>query len=173
MRKSMFIAVLTTLMAAPIMFTSCSSDDDDLTEDIVNEHSTTDGVWIEPYHIQGASIENVKAYMLSTMKSYAVKSQTQTSSSIQLAYSTGDGEEGILYSFSSLGGLYSVISTEKTTNKTKVLKYLTDNYQQVTEAGSNAETIEYFFVNSDKSMVVSTGKVSDVYFNVNYAFVSK
>lgn len=172
MRKSMFIAVLTTLMAAPILFTSCSSDDD-LTEDIVNEHPTTDGVWIEPYHIQGASIEKVKAYMLSTMKSYAVKSQTETSSSIQLAYSTGDGEEGILYSFSSLGGLYSVISTEKTINKTKVLKYLTENYQQVTEAGGNAEMIEYFFVNSDKSMVVSTGKVSDVYFNVNYAFVSK
>ena len=106
-----------------------------------------------------------------SMKRYHLVSETAISGSIQLTYATGNGNEGILYSFSaSEGVLYSVIDTELIANSHLVIDYLKEHYSLV--APTNEETFEYYFTNSDRSMVITTAKVSDTCFNVNYAYVN-
>ncbi|WP_294457768.1 hypothetical protein [uncultured Bacteroides sp.] len=105
------------------------------------------------------------------MKRYGLVSETTISGSIQLTYKTGNGNEGILYSFSaSDGALYSVIDTELVFNSRLVIEYLEEHYSLI--APANEATLEYCFTNSDRSMVITTAKVSDTYFNVNYAYVN-
>ena len=105
------------------------------------------------------------------MKRYGLASETTISSSIQLTYTTGKGNEGILYSFyASNGALYSVIDTELIANSRLVIDYLKEHYSLIVPA--NEATLEYSFTNSDRSMVITTAKVSDTYFNVNYAYVN-
>lgn len=66
MKKYLSIAILLMLMATPLVFTSCGGDD--LVEGIENQEPTTE-IWIEPYHIKGASVEDVKSYMASPLYS--------------------------------------------------------------------------------------------------------
>ena len=66
MKKYLSIAILLMLMATPLVFTSCGGDD--LVEGIENQEPTTE-IWIEPYHIKGASVEDVKSCLLYTSPS--------------------------------------------------------------------------------------------------------
>ena len=166
--KYFSFAIVVFIMAVQLVLTSCGKDDilDDA-EGLQPELK----VWTEPYHIEGSSIDDVKNYMDFSMKRYGLASETTISSSIKLTYTTGKGNEGILYSFyASNGALYSVIDTELIVNSRLVIDYLKEHYSLIVPA--NEATLEYSFTNSDRSMVITTAKVSETCFNVNYAYVN-
>ena len=166
--KYFSFAIVVFIMAVQLVLTSCGKDDilDDA-EGLQPELK----VWTEPYHIEGSSIDDVKNYMDFSMKRYGLASETTISSSIKLTYTTGKGNEGILYSFyASNGALYSVIDTELIVNSRLVIDYLKEHYSLIVPA--NEATLEYSFTNSDRSMVITTAKVSDTCFNVSYAYVN-
>ncbi len=168
MNKYFSFAIVAFIMAVPLVLTSCNKDDilDDA-ESLQPELK----VWTEPYHVEGATIDEVKNYMEFSMKRYGLVSEATISSSIQLTYKTGNGNEGILYSFyASDGALYSVIDTELIANSRLVIEYLEDHYSLI--APANEATLEYCFTNSNRSMVITTAKVSNTYFNVSYAYVN-
>lgn len=168
MKKYFSFAIIAFLMAVPLVLTSCGKDDilDDA-EGLQPELK----VWTEPYHIEGSSIDDVKSYMNFSMKRHGLVSETTIAGSIQLTYKTGNGNEGILYSFSAPNGaLYSVIDTELIANSRLVIEYLEDHYCLI--APANEATLEYCFTNSDRSMVITTARVSDTSFNVSYAYVN-
>lgn len=109
MKKYLSIAILLLMMASPVVFTSCGNDDP--MEEVENPETKLD-VWTEPFHIMGANVDEVKSYMAQSMKRYRKLAET-SGDNIQLTYMTGQGSEGVLYSFSRLdGSLYSVIDTE-------------------------------------------------------------
>lgn len=83
MKKYLSIAILLMLMATPLVFTSCGGDD--LVEGIENQEPTTE-IWIEPYHIKGASVEDVKSYMASRMSHFTMTEQV-SAGCVQLVYS--------------------------------------------------------------------------------------
>ena len=119
MKKYFSFAIIAFLMAVPLVLTSCGKDD--ILEDAEGLQPELK-VWTEPYHIEGSSIDDVKNYMDFSMKRYGLASETTISSSIKLTYTTGKGNEGILYSFyASNGALYSVIDTELIVNSRLVL----------------------------------------------------
>lgn len=166
MKKLLSVAVLLILMATPLVLVSCSNDD--LTEDI-EESGTKLDVWIEPCHIKGANVDVVKSYMTQSMTRYHLLSETSTAGNIQLTYVTGKEKEGIVYSFSSFdGSLYSVIDTERIVNRGTIIDFPRKHYTLVNADDKN---IQYCFANNDKSIVITTTKVSESYFNVNYSFV--
>lgn len=166
MKKFLSVAVLLILMATPLVLTSCNNDD--LTEDIENTGTKLD-VWIEPCHIKGANVDVVKSYMTQSMTRYRLLSETSTAGNIQLTYVTGNEKEGIVYSFSSFdGSLYSVIDTEYIVNREIIIDYLKKHYTLV---NADEKNIQYCFANNDKSMVITTTKVSEFHFNVNFSFV--
>ena len=168
MNKYFSFAIVVFLMAVPLVLTSCGKDD--ILEDAEGLQPELK-VWTEPYHIEGSSIDDVKNYMDFSMKRYGLASETTISSSIKLTYTTGKGNEGILYSFyASNGALYSVIDTELIVNSRLVIDYLKEHYSLIVPA--NEATLEYSFTNSDRSMVITTAKVSETCFNVNYAYVN-
>lgn len=73
MKKYLSIAILLMLMATPlVVFTSCGGDD--LVEGIENQEPTAE-IWIEPYHIKGASVEEVKSYMASRISHFTMTEQ--------------------------------------------------------------------------------------------------
>ena len=153
MKKYLLIAILLMMMASPVVFTSCGNDDP--MEEVESPETKLD-VWTEPYHIMGANVDEVKSYMAQSMKRYRQVAET-SGDNIQLTFMTGQGSEGVLYSFSRLdGSLYSVID------------YLKKHYTLVSADEAN---LQYCFTNQDKSMVITTRKVSDFYFNVNYSLV--
>lgn len=158
MKKYLSIAILLMMMASPVVFTSCGNDDP--TEDIGNPETKLD-VWTEPFHIMGANVDEVKSYMAQSMKRYRQVAE--------LTYMTGQGSEGVLYSFSRLdGSLYSVIDTERSVNRGLVIDYLKKHYTLVS---ADEASLQYCFTNQNKSMVITTMKISDSYFNVNYSLV--
>lgn len=53
-------------------------------------------------------------------------------------------------------------------NRGLVIDYLKKHYTLVSADEAN---LQYCFTNQDKSMVITTMKVSDSYFNVNYSLV--
>lgn len=166
MKKYIFTVILSSLMATSLVLTSCG--DDDIIEEKENPTSELK-VWIEPYHVKGASIEDVMNYMGKTMSRYRLKSENNTADIIQLAYSTGYGNEGVLYSFSRTDNtLYSVINTELTVNSSLIIDYLHKHYTLI-DVTSEA-SLQYCFTTEDRSMVITTMKVSDTYFNVNYTW---
>lgn len=168
MNKYFSFAIVAFIMAVPLVLTSC--DKDDILDDAESLQPELK-VWTEPYHIEGSTIDEVKSYMNFSMKRYSLVSETTISGSIQLTYKTSNGNEGILYSFSALdGALYSVIDTELVFNSSLVIEYLEEHYSLI--APANEATLEYCFTNSDRSMVITTAKVSDTYFNVSYAYVN-
>ena len=132
MNKYFSFAIVVFLMAVPLVLTSCGKDNilDDVEElqpescgkdnilDDVEELQPELKVWTEPYHVEGSTIDEVKNYMDFSMKRYGLVSETTIAGSIQLTYKTGNGNEGILYSFyASNGELYSVIDTELIANR--------------------------------------------------------
>ena len=90
--KKYFLSAILSLLVATV-FTSCG--DDDITDDIENPTSELK-VWIEPYHVKGAFLDEVTSYMGSTMRRYHFKAENKTADSFQLAYATGNGNEAIL-----------------------------------------------------------------------------
>ena len=103
------------------------------------------------------------------MKNHHLVNETQSAENVQLAYSTSDINVGVLYSFSTVSGsLYSVIDTELTINSPVVIDYLLKHYSLVS---SNEASLQYCFTTQDKSMVITTVKVSGTCFNINYSFV--
>ena len=100
MKKYFSIAVFTIMMAAPMFLISCG--DDDLVPDDNQEQVMTE--WTEPFHVKNSSVEEVKAYMASSMKSHRLVAENATADNIQLAYSTSNANVGVLYSFSTLTG---------------------------------------------------------------------
>ena len=168
MNKYFSFAIVVFLMAVPLVLTSCGKDN---ILDDVEELQPELKVWTEPYHVESSTIDEVKNYMEFSMKRYGLVSEATIAGSIQLTYKTGNGNEGILYSFyASNGELYSLIDTELIANSRLVIDYLKEHYSLIVPA--NEATLEYCFTNSDRSMVITTAKVSDTYFNVNYAYVN-
>ena len=114
------------------------------------------------------STDEVKSYMAQSMKRYRQVAET-SGDNIQLTYMTGQGSEGVLYSFSRLdGSLYSVIDTERSVNRGLVIDYLKKHYTLVS---ADEASLQYCFTNQEKSMVITTMKISDSYFTVNYSLV--
>ena len=166
MKKYFSFAIASLLMAAPMFLSSCG-DDDDLIPDDNQEEVMTE--WIEPYHEKNSTPDGVKAYMASSMKNHHLVNETHSTENVQLAYSTRDINVGVLYSFSTVSGsLYSVIDTELTINSPVVIDYLLKHYSLVS---SNEASLQYCFTTQDKSMVITTVKVSETCFNINYSFV--
>ena len=166
MKKCNYLAILLFLMAVPVFFSSCG-DDDDLIPEEKQEQVMKE--WVEPFHVRNATVEEVKAYMDSSMTDYQLSAETSGSDHIQLAYSASNGNVGILYSFSALSGqLYSVIDTEQCINSSVIIDYLSEHYTLVS---SDKTTLQYCFTTPDKSLVVTTVKISDSCFNINYSFV--
>ena len=165
MKKYFSFAIIIVMMAAPMFLSSCGEDDlipDDNQEQVMME-------WTEPLHTKNSSVEDVKAYMASSMKSYRLVAETSTTENTQLAYSTSNPNVGVLYSFSNVTGqLYSVIDTELASNSTVIINFLRDHYDLVS---SDKASLQYCFISPDKSMAITTVKVSDVCFNINYTFV--
>lgn len=129
MNKYFSFAIVAFIMAVPLVLTSC--DKDDILDDAESLQPELK-VWTEPYHVEGATIDEVKNYMDFSMKRYGLVSEAIISSSIQLTYKTGNGNEGILYSFyASDGALYSVIDTELIANSRIVIEYLKEYYSLI------------------------------------------
>ena len=166
MKKYFSFAIASLLMAAPMFLSSCG-DDNVLIPDDNQEQVIT--VWIEPNHEKTSTPDDVKAYMASSMKNHHLVNETHSVENVQLAYSTSDINVGVLYSFSTVSGsLYSIIDTELTINSHVVIDYLQKHYSLVS---SNKASLQYCFTTQDKSMVITTVKVSETCFNINYSFV--
>ncbi len=167
MRKNLPTAILSMLMALTPVFTSCGNDD---MTDSDGESGSVLEVRTEPYHERESSADDVRSYMALYMTRYHLTAGTVTADDTQLAYKTGQGDEGILYNFSSPDGtLHSVISTELTVNSRVVPAYLKEHYPLV--SASDESPLQYRFTTADKSVAITTMKVSDTYFNVNYSLV--
>ena len=172
MKKYFYYAISTLLMASSVITTSCSNDDDSLNE--IRSDKPTITHWVEPYHVKDGTVEDTKAYMSDAMQRYGLSGETSNSSSIQLRYTTGVNDEGVLYSFTKhTGSLYSIIDTELVVNGDIIFKYLNDKYDEVPGAYKNEARLQYTFTNPDKSMVITTVRVSDVCFNIDYSFIRK
>ena len=113
----------------------------------VDSPETKLDVWTEPYHIMGANVDEVKSYMAQSMKRYRQVAET-SGDNIQLTFMTGQGSEGVLYSFSRLdGSLYSVIDTERSVNRGLVIDYLKKHYTLVS---ADEASLQYCFTNQNK-----------------------
>lgn len=169
MIKSYSFAIAALSVAMAVSFTSCSDDDP-----IVDANAPTMTHWTEPYHIPGASVEEVKAFMSAYMPSHTLAGEYSGAVNPQLTYSSNPSSTGVVYSFTKHdGALYSVIDTELNVNQEIVLKYLNDHYTLVPGSGNVASNIQFIFTTADKSTVINTVKVSDQCFNVSYSFVTK
>lgn len=173
MKKLFYSASILLMMAIPVITTSCSSEDDDfMNESQLNKPTITN--WVEPYHEKDGTVNETKAYMSVSMGRYELTGENSNLGSIQLRYSTGVNDEGVLYSFTKhTGSLYSIIDTELVVNGDIIFKYLNDKYDEVPGAYKNEARLQYTFTNQDKSMVITTVRVSDVCFNIDYSFISK
>ena len=90
MKKYFSIDIFTIMMAALTFLSSCGEDDlipDDNQEQVMME-------WTEPFHTKNSSVEDIKAYMASSMKSYRLVAETSTTENTQLAYSTSNPNVG-------------------------------------------------------------------------------
>ena len=165
MKKNLSIAIFLMMIASPVLFTSCGIDEP--MEEVENLE-TKMVLWTELFHIMGANVDEVKSYMAQSMKRYRQVAET-SGDNIQLTYMTGQGSEGGLYSFSRVvGPLCSVINTEQSVNRGLVIDYLKKHY---TVVSADEASLQYCFTTQDKSMMITTMKVSDSYFNVNYSLV--
>ena len=172
MKRLIPLAILSITMALPTFLTSCSSDDA-LLPDTPEVPKPTITNWIEPWHVQGSGIDEVKAYMSTSMNGYTLTKEATSPANYQLMYSGSFESTGVIYSFTKhVGGLYSVIDTELCVNKSVIIKYLKEHYSIVPGAGNDDQNIQYLFTTLDKSTVITTLKVSDECFNVSYSFVT-
>ena len=172
MKKSISLAILTVMMALPTILTSCSGDEE-LLPDTPEVQKPTITKWTEPWHVQGSSIDEVKAYMSASMNGYTLINESSSTANYQLEYSGSYKSTGVIYSFTKLeSGLYSIIDTELCVNKSVIINYLKEHYSIVPGAGNDDQNIQYIFTTPDKSTVITTTKVSDECFNVSYSFVT-
>ena len=126
MKKYLSIASLLMMMASPVVFTSCGNDDS-MAE--VDSQETKLDVWTEPYHIMGATVDEVKSYMAQSMKPHHPAPKT-SGDNIPLPYMRPPGSAGVPYSSSSPErSLYSVIDTERSINRELVIDYLKKQYR--------------------------------------------
>lgn len=72
MKKYFLTAILSLLVAT--VFTSCG--DNDIIEG-TEKPSSELKVWVEPYHIKGASLDEVTTYMSGTMMRYHSRQRTR------------------------------------------------------------------------------------------------
>lgn len=173
MKKLLSLAISIAMMATPMFFVSCGNDDDMLPEESEITKPTITS-WTEPFHDKSGTPDKVKSYMASSMSRYSLVTENTGTSSTQLAYASGSLAEGVIYSFGgTTGTLYSVIDTELTVNKSVIMKYLNEHYSPIPGSTSNESVLQYRFTNSDRSIVISTMKVSDTCFNIDYSFISK
>ena len=169
MKKTIFFAIFFVMMAVPVLLTSCG--DDDLIPE-VQEPTMTE--WVEPYHVPDSSMDDVKAYMTASMGSYSLVGEYESAAAYQLTYSSWVSNVGVLYSFSKVTNqLYSVVATELCVNKTVIMDYLNSHYDSLSGYTPDAQNIRYMFTSKDKSVVVSTEKISSETFNVSYTFVTQ
>ena len=125
MKRIIPIAIISLLMASTIAMSSCCNED---LQELVENNETPVTVWTEPFHVNGASVVDVKSYMVSAIPGLSL-TENATKTNIQLVYSKPGTSEGILYSFSLVdGGLYSVIDTEPSTMMNAVLERLHNSY---------------------------------------------
>ena len=172
MKRLIPLSILSVMMALPTLLTSCSSDYE-LLPDTPEVLKPTITNWIEPWHVQGSGIDEVKAYMSTSMYGYTLTNELTSTANYQLEYSGSYESTGVLYSFTKQEvGLYSVIDTELCVNKSVIIEYLKEHYSLVSEAGNDDKNIQYLFTTPDKSTVITTQKVSDECFNVSYSFVT-
>ena len=66
-----------------------------------------------------------------------------------------------------------IYCTELTVNRNIILKYLNEHYSPIAGSTCNESILQYRFTNSDRSIVISTMKISDTCFNIDYSFISK
>ena len=164
MKNVITFAISLLAMASMMLMASCSDEVDDL----VPENATSDeATWTEPYHVKGASPEEVESFMASWKQGLSLSIPSSTSC-LQLVYSKPSSMEGVVYSFSFDRTLYSVIDTEPMANWNKVLEYMNLHYVLVS-SGESA----WMFTTQSHDMVVCLDKVTDDYFNVSYAFVTR
>ncbi|MDO4497293.1 MAG: hypothetical protein Q4B58_05650 [Bacteroidales bacterium] len=159
MKKIFSFAILAVMMASMVVFTSCGSDDDPVEE--VKPTKT----WVEPYHVKGASVEEVQAYMASHLGNLT-KTEQVSANCLQLMYSDRKSGAGVVYSFTLDDELYSVIDTEPTDMKQVILERLFNDYSLVSEQSG-----AYVFTTADKNTIISLLPVNDRYIYVNYDFV--
>ncbi|MDO4497927.1 MAG: hypothetical protein Q4B58_08905, partial [Bacteroidales bacterium] len=159
MKRMNLMRVFSLLLASLFVMTSCSDDDNILAPEIEQPVA----VWVEPFHVQGGVEEDVKAFMARNLPGMSLNEQA-ISFGVQLSYSKPGTDEGMVYSFTTNNGLYSVIDTEPTSRMDAVLQVLHKQYVLVS---SNPET-QYIFTTNDRKMVVSIQPVNDRYFNVCY-----
>ena len=165
MKRIIPIAIISLLMASPMVMSSCRNDD---LQEMVENNETPATEWTEPFHVKGASVVDVKSYMVSAMPGLSLI-ENATNNNIQLVYSKPGTSEGILYSFSPVdGGLYSVIDTEPSAMMNAILEKLHYSYTAVPASSEGL----YMFMNADRTIFISIVKLSDSYFNVTYDFVS-
>lgn len=165
MKKNFLAAILSLLVTT--VFNSCGNDD--IIEKMEKPTSELK-VWIEPYHAKGASLDEVMTYMSGTMNRYHFESESKNADSFQLAYTTGNGNEAIMYSFlRNDSTLYSVIDTELISNSRLIIDYLKKHYILV--SANNEASLQYCFTTEDKSIVITTMNVSESCFNVEYSFI--
>lgn len=86
MKRLIPLAILSITMALPTFLTSCSSDDE-LLPDTPEVPKPTITNWIEPWHVQGSGIDEVKAYMSTSMKGYTLTKESTSTANYQLEYS--------------------------------------------------------------------------------------
>ena len=145
MKRLIPLAILSVMMALPTFLTSCSSDDE-LLPDTPEVLKPTITNWIEPWHVQGSGIDEVKAYMSTSMNGYTLTKESTSTANYQLEYSGSYEPTGVLYSFTKHEvGLYSVIDTELCANKSVIIKYLKEHYSLVPGAGNDDQNIHYLF----------------------------
>ena len=164
MKNVISFAISLLAMASMMLMTSCSNEVDDLMPENATSESTT---WTEPYHVKGASPEEVKSFMASWKQGLSLSIPSSTSC-LQLVYSKPSSMEGVVYSFSFDRTLYSIIDTEPMAKWNEVLEYMNLHYVLVSSSES-----AWMFTTQSSDMVVSLDKVTDDYFNVSYAFVTQ
>ena len=97
MKRLIPLAILSVMMALPTFLTSCSSDDD-LLPDTPEVLKPTITNWIEPWHVQGSGIDEVKAYMSTSMNGYTLTNESSSTANYQLVYSGSYESTGVIYS---------------------------------------------------------------------------
>ena len=164
MKNVISFAISLLAMASMMLMASCSNEVDDL----VPENATSDeATWTEPYHVKGASPEEVESFMTSWKQGLSLSIPSSTSC-LQLVYSKPSSMEGVVYSFSFDRTLYSIIDTEPMAKWNEVLEYMNLHYALVSSSEST-----WMFTTQSHDMVVSLDKVTDNYFNVSYSFVTQ
>ena len=111
MKRLIPLAILSITMALPAFLTSCSSDDE-LLPDTPEVLKPTITNWIEPWHVQGSGIDEVKAYMSTSMNGYTLTNESSSTANYQLVYSASYESTGVIYSSQSMKVVCTLLLTQ-------------------------------------------------------------